>query len=159
MIRDFEPPRPLDPEDKDHLQWRAAVSAGLIPGLILLVVPGGSPWSSVTLFSRVIMGRIVPDVFQLSLGTSIIEHLILSIIYGLIVSIVVRRATQWRAIMGGALCGIVLYVINLLVVSLWIPRLLGNEGLVLYTHIFFGALAAGAYRGLLRRTPVPSATA
>ena len=36
--------------------------------------------------------------------------------------------------------------------------LLGNEGLVLYTHIFFGALAAGAYRGLLRRTAVPSAT-
>jgi len=159
MIRDFEPPQLLDPEQRDHLQWRAALGAGLIPGLILLVVPGGSPWSSVTLFSRVIMGRIVPDPFQLSLGTSIIEHLILSIVYGLMVSIVVRRATQWRAILGGAICGIALYLVNFLIVSLWIPQLRGNEGMVLYTHIFFGALAAGAYRGLLRRTAVSSAAA
>src|SRR5207248_11689730 len=57
MIRHFEPAHPLEPEDKPGMQWGAALGAGLIAGVILLVVPRGSPWSSLTVFSPVIMGR------------------------------------------------------------------------------------------------------
>jgi len=46
---------------------------------------------------------------------------------------------------------LVLYFINLGVVTMWFPAMRGNEVSVFVTHVVFGLIAAGAYRGLLRR--------
>ena len=51
----FESAHPLEPEARGHVQWPAALGAGFIAGAILLIVPRGSPWSSVTFFSPVII--------------------------------------------------------------------------------------------------------
>jgi len=58
---------------------------------------------------------------------------------------------QLVAVLAGGVAGIVLYFLNLGAVSLWFPGMRGNEVSVFVTHLVFGLIAAGAYRGLLRR--------
>ena len=80
-------------------------------------------------------------------------HLLISIIYGILIARVVASLRQGRAILTGGLAGLVLYVINFGVVSAFWPEWRGAEVTVVFTHIVFGLIAAGAYRGLLRRKP------
>jgi predicted membrane protein len=64
---------------------------------------------------------------------------------------VVASLRQTKAILTGAVIGVILYGLNLgLVMAFW-PQFLGDEPLVAFTHAVFGLVAAGAYRGLLRR--------
>jgi hypothetical protein len=140
-----------EPERGRQIQWGAAVGAGLVAGFILLVVPRGSPWSSLTFFSPVIMGRAMPAGLGLPLGLIYLIHIAVSIIYGLLISRVVASLRQERAILTGGLAGLVLYVINFGVFSAVAPAWRGAEVTVVFTHIVFGLICAGAYRGLLRR--------
>ncbi len=158
MIHHFDPPQSLPPEHRHDFQWPAALGAGLIPGLILLIVPRGSPWSALTFFTPVVMGRTVPPQTGMSLGSSMLLHLAIAIVYGLIISRVVARVTQLRAVVAGGITGLILYLINFGVVSWSVPEFRGNEVLVVFTHAVFGLIAGGAYRGLLRRVPTSDAT-
>jgi len=148
MIRKFEHVHFLEPESTDHIQWAQAIAAGLIAGLILLVLPGGSPWSSTTFFSPLVLGRSVAGISTLEVW---MLHLLVSIVYGLLICWAVMGLRQARAILTGGLFGLILYVVNFGVVSTWWPQIRGNEGSVLFTHVVFGLVIAGAYRGLLRR--------
>ena len=86
-----------------------------------------------------------------------IVHLAVSLLYGLIISRIVATLTRRPAFVAGALTGLVLYAVNFGVVSGFWPSLRGAEFSVLITHIVFGLITAGAYRGLLkRRREVPS---
>jgi len=154
MIRHFEEARATEPERKGHFQWGAALGAGLIPGVLLLLAPRGSPWSGISLFSYVVMGRPMPPGLFLPLPVLCLLHLVIAELYGLIISLFVTHITQGRAIVAGGVLGIALYVINFGLVSLLAPAWRGSEIGVLFTHIVFGLIAAGAYRGLLRRTAV-----
>jgi len=51
---------------------------------------------------------------------------------------------------GGAV-GLLLYVLNLGAISMWFPAMRGSEVSGSVTHAVCGLIAAGAYRGLLRR--------
>jgi hypothetical protein len=151
MIKGFEPPRQLEPVAEDRLQWVPAIAAGLIAGVILLILPHGSPWARLTLFTPAIMGRIVPVSLGVSVFSIIVIHLGLSLIYGLIVSLMVITVREMRAVVVGGIVGLVLYCLNFGMVSLWIPALKGHEVAVLVTHLVFGLIGAAAYRGLLQR--------
>jgi len=97
------------------------------------------------------MGRPIPGPDDSSfLGTSLL-HLLIAAFYGLIISVMVVRIRAMGAVIVGGLVGLLLYVINFGAVSLWYPELRGNEGVVIFTHVVFGLVAGGAYRGLLRR--------
>jgi hypothetical protein len=157
MIKGYEPPHLLEPEEPGRFQLRPALEASLIAGVVLLVIPHGSPWSALTFFSPVIMGRTVPRTFGMSFVLVCIVHLAVSLLYGLIISRIVATLKRRPAFVAGALAGLVLYVINFGAVSAFWPSLRGAEFSVLITHIVFGLIAAGAYRGLLkRRREVPS---
>lgn len=134
-----------------YFQWLPALEAGFIAGLVLMIVPRGSPWSALTFFAPVVMGRVVPETAGLPLIITKALHLILSIGYGFIISLIVMRITQMRAIIVGAIVGLALYFANLAVFSAAFPEMKGDELTVAFTHIVFGAIAAGAYRGLLWR--------
>jgi hypothetical protein len=151
MIKGFEPPRQTVPVAEDRLQWLPAILAGLIAGVILLIVPHGSPWARLTLFSPAIMGRIVPASLGVPVFSVIVIHLGLSLIDGIIVSLMVINVRELRAVLVGGVVGLVLYCLNFGIVSLLIPALKGNEVPVVVTHLVFGLIVAGAYRGLLRR--------
>lgn len=151
MIKGFEPPQETEPVGEDCLQWLPAILAGLIAGVILLVLPHGSPWSRLTFFNPAVMGRIVPPSLGVPVFSVIVIHLGLSLIYGLIVSLLVINVRELHAVLVGGVVGVVLYCLNFGIVSLFIPALKGGEIPVLVTHFVFGLIAAGAYRGLLRR--------
>jgi len=154
MIRRYEPPPLALPVDGSQLHWRAALGAGLIAGGILLLVPRGSPWSAFTFFEPGVMGRNVARIASIPLPVTWLIHLSISVFYGFIVSAAAIRLTKWRAILIGGLIGLALYFLNIGVVSVLLPGLLGAESLVAFTHFVFGLLAAGAYRGLLPRRVV-----
>lgn len=151
MIKGYEPPHLLEPEEPGRFQMRPALGASLIAGVILLILPHGSPWSALTFFSPVIMGRTVPRTFEMPFLLVCIVHLAVSFIYGFIISRIVATLRRRPAIVAGALAGLVLYVVNFWVVSAFWPSLRGAEFSVLITHIVFGLITAGVYRGLLKR--------
>src|SRR5579885_51249 len=153
MIRGFEPVRPLEPIGRDAFQPLAALGAGLLAGLVLLIVPRGTPWSALTFFVPTVMGRVIADHLDMGFMSASVVHLLVAIAYGFIVSFIVIRVTQMRAVLLGGAVGFGLYLINFGVVSVWFPALRGSEPSVIFTHVVFGLVAAGAYRGLLRRQP------
>lgn len=154
MIKGFQPPPPDESPASGHFQISPAVAAGLIPGVILLILPHATPWEGLTLFTPAIMGRQVPASWGMNAFGVAVIHLALSLVYGLIVSLTVINIRELRALWVGGGVGLILYGLNLLVVSLWIPGLRSDEVPVALTHLVFGLVAAGAYRGLLRRTEV-----
>lgn len=156
MIRGFEENRPLEPETSNCLQWSAALGAGLIAAIVLLLVPRGSPWASITFFTPVVVGRSIPTSLEIPLLMVMMIHFAVSILYGLLVSLVAANLTQLRAAIAGGVVGLLLYLVNFGIVSMWLPYLRGNEVSVLFTHVVFGLIAGGAYRGLLRRRRVPA---
>jgi len=101
------------------------------------------------------MGRVVPEDLGMLLTATKTIHLTLSILYGLVISLMVTRITQLWALVAGALTGLLLYFANFAVVSTWFPELRGDEPTVAFSHMVFGGIAAGAYRGLLRRRTEP----
>src|SRR5881394_1586780 len=97
MIRHFEHAELLESEGSDRFQWGAALAAGLIPGMVLLLVPRGSPWSGLTVFAYVIMGRALPSWFSMPLPLVWFTHIVVAEIYGLIISWFVQKLTRGRA--------------------------------------------------------------
>lgn len=154
MIRGFQTPPRDDSPAGGHFQWMPALAAGLIAGVILLILPHASPWEGLTLFTPAIMGRQVPASWGMNAFGVAVIHLALSLAYGLIISLTVIDIRQLRALLVGGAVGLALYGLNLLVVSLWIPGLRTDEVPVALTHLVFGLVAAAAYRGLLRRPVV-----
>ncbi|MGN6552921.1 MAG: hypothetical protein ACTHLW_04280 [Verrucomicrobiota bacterium] len=147
-----EPPvETTEPIDKKHFHWGPALGAGCIAGLVLMIVPRASPWSALTFAAPVIMGRVVPEQLGVLATVTKFLHLGLALLYGLIVSLAVMRITQLRALIVGAIVGSLLYLANYWIVTAWFPALHGDEPTVLFTHLVFGAIAGGAYRGLLQR--------
>ena len=154
MIRDFKPNPHVEPEDYFPFQWLPALGAGLIAGIVLLVVPRGNPWSGLNFFSSTIVGRMVPLNWGMPWIGAATIHLAVSLVYGLIIGRAVAHVTQFRAVIAGAVVGGVLYLVNVAIVSLVAEDWIGNEFSVAFAHVVLGAIAGGAYRGLLRRTPV-----
>jgi hypothetical protein len=151
MIKGFEHPQQTEPMEKSHWQGIPAVAAGLIAGVILLIVPHASPWEGLTSFTPAIMGRVVPATWGLGVFLTVVLHLALALIYGLVVSLVIMNIHQMAAVLTGGVVGLVLYFVNLGAVTLWLPAMRGNEVSVIVTHVVCGLITAGAYRGLLRR--------
>jgi hypothetical protein len=151
MIKGYEAPHLLEPEEPRQFHLRPALEAGFIAGVILLFVPHGSPWSSLTFFSPVIVGRTVPGTIQMPLLLVWLLHLAVSLLYGLIISRMVATLRRRRAFVTGALAGLLLYAVNFGLVTAFWPWLRGAEFSVVVTHVVFGLITAGAYRGLLKR--------
>ena len=151
MIKGFEQPHLSEPIEKSHWQGMPAVAAGLIAGVVLLIVPHASPWEGLTSFTPAIMGRVVPGTWGLGMFMAVVLHFALASIYGVIVSFVVMNIHQMAAVLAGGVAGLVLYVLNLGAISMWFPVMRGNEISVAVTHVVCGLITAGAYRGLLRR--------
>jgi hypothetical protein len=158
MIKGFEQSRQIEPIEKIDWQGMPAVAAGIIAGVILLIVPHASPWEGLTSFTPAIMGRVVPVTWGLGMFMTVVLHLALALIYGVIISIVVINIHQMRAVLTGGIVGLVLYFLNLGAISMWFPEMRGNEMSVAVTHVVCGLIAAGAYRGLLRRRVSANAT-
>ena len=117
----------------------------------MMILPHASPWTGITSFNPAIVGREPPLNWTLPVFCVILLHLALSLAYGFIISLYVIHFRELRAVFMGGMAGVLLYLLNFATISFFLPTMRGNEVSVLLTHAVFGLIAAGAYRGLLRR--------
>lgn len=145
------------------MDWRAAVIAGLLAGgitmllwvILLSVVTGGSIWTPFHHIGAILLGedvltpsRVI-DFRVVLTGTFI--HLSLSVVYAIILAFIIHRWGLVVGILGGALFGLALYLINYhFFTSLypWFYPL--RSWIALVGHIVFGATAGGIYEALER---------
>ena len=134
-------------EHRRAVDFNAAMSAGLLIGLLMALFPRGSPWSGMTFFSPTVMGRTLTELggsFLLSLGA----HLALSIGYAIIIGLIIDKLRRVKAVLAGGIVGAVLFLVNWAVFKFLVTDGTTRESLVLFTHIAFGLITAGAYKGL-----------
>ena len=160
MIRGYEAPRWLEPEpSRTRIQWWPAIASGLIAGIVLLIVPHGSPWEALTFFSPSIMGRTPGAGTHLLLPVWWLLHLAISVPCGVLIAVVVAGLRPERAVLAGGLMGLVFYAAGFAAVTFRWSAWRGGELGALFANLLFGFVSAAAYVGLLRRkapTPRPS---
>jgi len=141
-----------------HLvDWQAAFIAGLIAGAIFLLVlvvgyplTGGEPWTVFRFIAAVVLGRDVlppPTTFDAGVViTAVLLHFTLSVIYTLILAFIVHRWGILISVMGGALFGLALYLINLFTFTTFFPWFYPTRAWPFaIVHVLFGAVAGGIY--------------
>ena len=135
-----------------HIDWRAGVYAGLIAGVVFLILEmgmvwlfmGESPWAPPRMIAAMVLGEGVlpippdkPATFSLGVvTTAMVIHFILSIVYGVI----------------GAGCGLVIYLVNFYPIAnaLFPWFAMARNWISIFAHIVFGAVVGAAYVGWQR---------
>ncbi len=140
------------------MDWRAAVIAGLVAGALTMLlwmvlwatVTGGSVWTPFHHVAAILMGEgvLTPsqtlDLRVILAGT--VVHLALAVLYALLLAFIIYRWELIVGILGGALFGLSLYLINYYTFTMlfaWFFPL--RSWMALVGHIFFGAVAGGLY--------------
>jgi hypothetical protein len=152
-----------------HIDWRAGVYAGLIAGVVFLILEmamawlfmGESPWAPPRMIAAIALGDGVlpmpdkPATFSVGIVmTAMIIHFGLAIIYGVIGAAIVANRMDYAAAIGlGALCGLAIYLINFYPIAnaLFPWFAMARNWISIFAHVMFGAIAGAAYVGL--RTP------
>lgn len=143
---------------KQIMDWKAAFWAGIIAGFIFLflnifLVPillGGNMWVIIRLFSSILFGHIIlapPATYNLTaLVACIIINFVLSELYTILIAFVLHKYGLATGIIGGAVFGLAIYLINFYSLSYFFPWffVLRSWPFVM-THILFGAIAGGVY--------------
>ncbi|MEG3190947.1 hypothetical protein [Lysobacter sp. D1-1-M9] len=145
------------------IDWKAAVWAGLIAGVVFMMAEmlmvamfqGESAWGPPRMIAAMVLGQDVlqPPTFDIGIMmTAMMIHIPLSIIYGLALAALLRRANAGTALMIGAAFGLAIYLINFYAIaSMIFPWFAMARGWVsAIAHIMFGAVAGLAYVWLRR---------
>lgn len=145
------------------MDWRAAVIAGLLAGalalmlrvLLWVLVTGGSFWAPFYQSAAILLGpeSLAPvDAPQMGVVVAgVLMHMALSLVYALLLAFIIHRWGLVVGIVGGALFGLAIYIINYYTFTYLFPWFFPlRSWLVLATHIFFGATAGGIYEALER---------
>ena len=147
--------------------WRAAVWAGIIAGVVFLVLEmamvamflGGSPWDPPRMMAAIVLGeRVLPmpgqpppltaTVVLAALGV----HFVLSTIYALILSALLARLPSRAAIAVGTVFGATLYIVNFYGFTAVFPWFaMARNWVSIFAHAVFGLAVAWAYAALARR--------
>jgi hypothetical protein len=148
------------------VNWSAAVWAGVIAGMIFLVlemimVPlflGISPWAPPRMIAAILMGQgVLPPPATFSLGifvVAMIVHFPLSILYAFILSPIIFRVATGPSLLVGAVFGLLLYLVNFFVFTAIFPWFAEARNWVsIFTHIVFGLVAAWSYKAKANPTP------
>lgn len=139
------------------LDWGAVVSAGLISGVIMLLISIllpwiflGDPFLIVRIMASVLLGPLVisaqaalaPGVYVVA----ILTHFSLSLFFAALIALIFHRYGMIVAFIGGAVMGVVIYFMNYYTFSLIFPWLLPyRTWMLLSGNIAFGALAGALY--------------
>jgi hypothetical protein len=140
------------------MDWKAAVVAGLIAGAVFLLVltvayplaTGGTPWTIFRFIGAIVLGEaVLPPPTSFDGGvviTAVLVHFTLSILYTFILAFIVHRRGLLISILGGALFGLALYLINFFTFTMLFPWFYPARAWPFsLVHILFGAVAGGIY--------------
>ncbi|HEV8599015.1 MAG TPA: hypothetical protein VGQ69_06615 [Gemmatimonadales bacterium] len=138
--------------------WRGAVSAGLIAGLVfmmleMIMVPlfmGGSPWGPPRMIAAILLGKQMlppPDTFDAGiLAAALLVHFSLSILYAVILAVLLAGRRRGAAIWIGAAFGLVLYLVNFYVFTALFPWFaMARNWVSVFSHVMFGLVSGWAY--------------
>jgi len=151
----------IEPRLEQVMDLSSAVIAGLVAGTIFfLVLVFVAPiffefnaWVYVRLFASVFLGDTIlapPATFDgTALGVALGTHLGLSVLFSLAIAFVFHRWGLLVGILGGALFGCALYLINFHAMNQFFPWFVQMRGWdMLIGHALFGAVAGGVYEAL-----------
>jgi hypothetical protein len=137
------------------VQWITGLKAAVAIGLIFWLVTRGIPWAPSGLVSPTVMGREIKPPGTIDLGGAGLAtalHLLCAVVYGLIMMPLIHRFRYSNAWLVGAAMGVLLYVINLAAFALVAGGAPYSRELpVFITHLAFGIVFTGAYKGLVKR--------
>lgn len=143
-----------------NVMWRAIPFAGLAAGTVHLLtnvilmplIYDLDPTLLLRYFASLVLGsNILTDHQSLYLIIGIVVHYVLSILFTLVIAIVVHRWGLLVGIVGGAILGVAIYLINLYALTAvfqWFYAI--NNTALLISHVLFGAVAGGVYELLDR---------
>lgn len=145
------------------MDWRAAFLAGVIAGVVMLILQltilplmtGTSPWVALRFIVAIGLGEgVLPPPVNLDaeiLVVALLLHFVFSILATLVIAFVIHRWGLLVGIVGGALLGLALYAINYYTFLLYFPWFFPMRSwIALLAHIIFGAIAGGTYEALER---------
>lgn len=151
----------LNPEDEEQYRrshrFGAALKAGLLAGAIVLLFPGGNPWTSYLgppggrIVGRPVGGGEAVGLLSMHAVPVHFAHFAVCVLYAFLLLPFVYHLRALKAVAAGALGGLVLYGLNYGIFRMMAPQLTGDfEINVALAHFLFGGLAAGAMRGFMR---------
>lgn len=144
------------------VDWRVAALAGIGGGIVATAVQLLLWWlftddlpeiffRDARLTAAIVMGaRVLPPPAEVSVAVMVaatLVHLALSAIYGLVLAVLIAPLDTRRALLLGAIFGLLLYVINLYGFVAMFPWFaVARDWITLVAHLAFGVSAAAAYR-------------
>lgn len=147
--------------------WPAAAVAGFAAGAILMVVDllwsvattGAGPWATSHAIAAAATGTRPPEAAAFNVGVvaiALAAHYALGVVSGVVLAAVSAPlgldATAGKAIVTGALFGLVIYLVNFHGVTNVLPWFAAMRGMATLTaHLVFGVAVALLYRRLARR--------
>ncbi len=146
-----------------HLDWKAATLAGLVAGIVFLVLEmflvtvfgGGSPWGPPRMMAAIVLGKgVLPPPATFDLGIILVAiglHLVLSIVYATVFSVLIGRLNPVPALVGGGIGGLVLYLVNFYGFTGIFPWFaMARDWISIFGHVVFGLAVAGVFLGIKR---------
>jgi hypothetical protein len=138
------------------VQWWTGIKVALAVAAILWLVTRGIPWAPSGLVSPTVMGRELkfPGALDLNMAlTATMLHFISAVVYAAIMMPLIHRFRYGGgAALIGAAMGLLLYCLSLAIFTI-----LGGgapysrELPVLITHLAFGLIFTGGYKGMVKR--------
>ena len=149
------------------INWRAAVYAGIGAGIVATVaqlllwwsfwdVLPGILYRDARLAAAMVMGRGVlppPASFDWTvMAVATLIHFALSVVYSAVLAGLIARCSPVRALLVGAVYGLVLFAVNMYGFTLLFPWFTATrDWITMLTHVVFGVSAAWCYQALAGR--------
>jgi len=136
------------------VQWATGLKAALAIAAIFWLVSRGIPWAASGAVSPTVMGREIKDPGAINSAFSaaaIALHFISALFYSAIMMPIIHRFVYGNAVLVGAGLGVLLYLVNLAVSAMVGGAPYSRELPALITHLAFGIVFTGAYKGLVKR--------
>ncbi|MDJ0755333.1 MAG: hypothetical protein QNJ45_17550 [Ardenticatenaceae bacterium] len=137
------------------VDWSAAVWAGLISGLLFLLIASilseifyDNFLLPVRMIAAVALGgdSILNAPSLITILVGLIIHIPVSLVFAGIIAFVIHRWGMGVGIVGGGLLGLALYFINFYSLTAIFPWFSGlRGGVMIFSHFVFGAAAGGFY--------------
>lgn len=150
----------------ERLDWKAAVWAGIVAGIVFMVlemalvatVGGGSPWGPPRMIGAILLGReVLPPPGTFDLGVFLVAmliHFVLAIILAFPVAWAISR---WRLGLGasigaGVVYGLAIYIVDFYGFTALFPWFANaRTPITLVAHLVFGLVLGWTYHALAVR--------
>ena len=147
------------------IDWKAAISAGLIAGLVFMMlemilvatIGGKSPWGPPRMIAAMAMGESVlppPATFEIGIMTvAMMIHFVMSIVLGLILGFAIShwRMSLLTAMIAGTVFGLLVYFVDFYLMTAIFPWFaMARGGITIFAHAMFGLVLGWVYHAVAK---------